>query len=107
MDTDLVRDAKADLPTFLAMRRRLPWPARTVTSVDACATAMVRGIEKRARRVYVPRSIALVNAIRPLLVSPLADALMGRRARTLVPQMEDEIARLGRPYGEHTAPIQP
>lgn len=102
IDTDLVRAAETDLPTFRALRRKLPWPANSLTSVEKCAAAMVRGISKRSRRVYVPRSVALVNASRALLTSPIADLLIGRQARTLVPSLEQEIAALGRQHMEHT-----
>src|SRR5690606_17338005 len=37
IDTDLVRDAEADLPSFKATRSRLPWPANTTTTVEECA----------------------------------------------------------------------
>jgi Short-chain dehydrogenases of various substrate specificities len=102
IDTDLVRAAETDLPTFGAMRSKLPWPANSLTSVEACAAAMVRGIEKRSRRVYVPRSVALVNAARAILTSPFADVLVGRQARRLVPQLESEVVALGRQHQTHT-----
>ena len=101
IDTDMVRAADQDLPTFAAMRRRLPPPANAVTTVDKCAAAIVRGIERRSRRVYVPRSVALVNAMRSVLTSPLADRLIGRRARDLVPKMEAEVTALGRQHQAH------
>src|SRR6266540_4485843 len=102
IDTDMVRAAEDDLPTFAAMRRRLPPPANAITTVDQCAAAIVRGIEKRSRRVYVPRSVALVNAMRALLVSPVADRVIRRQARHLVPQMESEVEALGRQHQAHT-----
>lgn len=102
IDTDLVRAAEADLPTFRAMRGKLPWPANSLTSVEKCAAAMTRGIEKRSRRVYVPRSVALVNASRALLTSPLADFVVGRQARKLVPSLEREVTALGRQHMKHT-----
>ncbi|MGH3647728.1 MAG: SDR family oxidoreductase [Micromonosporaceae bacterium] len=107
IDTDMVRAAEADLPTFKTLRGRLPWPANGLTTVEKCAEAVVRGIEKRSRRVYVPRSVALVNAARALLVSPVADLLIGRQARTLVPQLEDEVRRLGRQHQRHAAAPEP
>ena len=102
IDTDMVRAAEQDLPTFAAVRSTLPWPANTVISVGECARAIVRGIERRARRVYVPRSVGLVNAFRSLVTSPLADRLVARRARTLVPALESDIQALGRQYMRHT-----
>ncbi|MGH3734063.1 MAG: SDR family oxidoreductase [Micromonosporaceae bacterium] len=101
IDTDMVRNAARELPTFGALRSKLPWPANTLTTVEKCAEAIVRGIEKRSRRVYVPRSVALVNAARALVVSPVADWLIGRQAKTLVPQLEQEVAALGRQTQAH------
>lgn len=102
IDTDLVRGAQEDMSTFRAMRDRLPWPANSLTSVEACAAALVRGIEKRARRVHVPRSVALVSAIRSVMVSPLADTVIARQARRMVPALEEEIRKLGRQHQRHT-----
>jgi NAD(P)-dependent dehydrogenase (short-subunit alcohol dehydrogenase family) len=102
VDTDLVRGAEDDMPSFKAMRGRMPWPANSLTSVENCAAALVRGIEKRARRVHIPRSVALVSAIRAMMVSPLADTLIARHARKLVPALEAEIHTLGRQHQRHT-----
>ena len=54
IDTALVRDSKADLPSFTELLSKLPWPLNKTTSVDACAAAFVKGIEHRKRRVYCP-----------------------------------------------------
>lgn len=103
IDTDLVRGFKADLPSYRLARRKLPWPLSREISVRDCAEALVRGIEKRRRRVYVPRSIALVQALRTVVLSPLSDAIIKRAGDNgaLVTQMEDEIRALGRHFGSH------
>lgn len=103
IDTDLVRDAKDDLPAFRAALDKLPWPLGSTTSVQACAAAFVRGIERRQRRVYVPRALGAVQAMRSVLVSPLSDWVIGRTARTSVPGMEAQVRSLGRAFGTHTA----
>ncbi|GAA1613299.1 SDR family oxidoreductase [Catellatospora bangladeshensis] len=102
IDTDLVRDARADLPSFRDSFRAMPWPVGSITSVERCARAFVRGVERRRRRVYVPRAIAGVHWLRTLISSRLADALVGRRSRVLVPRMEQEVAALGRSFGVHS-----
>jgi NAD(P)-dependent dehydrogenase (short-subunit alcohol dehydrogenase family) len=102
VDTDLVRDVRRDLLTFGQTLKRLPWPLNTYTSVEACAAAILRGIEARRRRIYVPRSIALVQALRTVVLSPLGDAALRRNARTAVPVMEAEVRALGRAFGEHS-----
>ncbi|MEU8298721.1 SDR family oxidoreductase [Micromonospora sp. NPDC048909] len=100
IDTDLVRDIRDDLASFRRTLRRLPWPLSTVVPVERCAAALLHGIERRRRKVYVPRSLALVQALRPVVLSGPADALVTRLGgRALVSQMEDEVRRLGRSFG--------
>ncbi len=100
IDTDLVRDIRDDLASFRAALRRLPWPLSTVASVDRCAEDLLRGVERRSRKVYVPRSLALVQALRPVMLSRFTDAVIARTGgAALVDQMEDEVRRLGRSFG--------
>lgn len=106
VDTDLVREARADLPAFEAALGRLPWPMRRTTSVQECAAAFVRAIERRRRRVYVPRAVGAVQAARSLLVSPVADRLIGRTARTMVPLVEEQSRALGRGFGVSTPEVR-
>ncbi|WP_341715883.1 SDR family oxidoreductase [Micromonospora sp. FIMYZ51] len=100
IDTDLVRDIRADFPSFRDAQRRLPWPLSSVISVERCAEAFLRGIERRRRKVYVPRSIALVQALRPVVLSGLSDALITRfGGGELAEQMAAEVRRSGRAFG--------
>ncbi|NUT33656.1 MAG: SDR family NAD(P)-dependent oxidoreductase, partial [Hamadaea sp.] len=101
IDTDLVRDIRADLESFRDALRRLPWPLRGVISVEQCAMAIVRGVERRKRKVYVPRSMALVQALRPIVLSGLTVRVIraGGGAR-MVGQMEEEVRGLGRAFGK-------
>ena len=101
IDTDMVRGAQRDLSSFGEALRRMPPPANSTTSVDRCAKAIVRGIERRARRIYVPRTVAGANWLRAVLSSPLADRVAARTTPSLIPRMEEEVARLGRSFGEH------
>lgn len=101
IDTDLVRDAARDLNAFREMRKRLPWPVRSTTDVHTCARAFADAVERRARRVYVPRSIMLMHWLRNLPSSQLMERLMQPLTRKLVPQMEREVAQLGRFFSEH------
>lgn len=105
IDTDLVRGFHTDLPSFRAARRKLPWPLRSVSSVEKCARALVRAIERRQRRVYVPRSIAAVQALRTVMLSRFADWVVARGTGggTLVTQLEAEVRALGRSFGGHSA----
>jgi short-subunit dehydrogenase len=78
IDTDLVRSFSAAAPSFEATRRKLPWPLNSLISVDACAEAFVRAIERRQRKVYVPRSMAAVQALRTFMLSRLGERITAR-----------------------------
>ncbi|MHA6798669.1 SDR family oxidoreductase [Bounagaea algeriensis] len=106
VDTDLVRDASSDLPTFREMRAKLPWPMRSTTTVQACAEAMADGVQRRARRIYVPRAIMLMHWLRNLPASKLVSRLMAKTERELVPKMEREVAELGRQFSARNSRIQ-
>ncbi|MFG2167356.1 SDR family oxidoreductase [Micromonospora chersina] len=106
VDTDLVREARADLPAFETALAKLPWPMRRTTTVQECATAFVRAIERRQRRVYVPRAVGAVQAVRSVLVSPLTDRLIGRTARDTVPLIEEQARALGRGFGASTPDVR-
>jgi NAD(P)-dependent dehydrogenase (short-subunit alcohol dehydrogenase family) len=96
IDTALVRDTKADLPAFGQLLAALPWPLNKTTSVDRCAAAFVKGIEGRAAHVYCPRWVALFRWIKPVLATRVGEAPVRRNAAGLVPQMDAEVAALGR-----------
>lgn len=102
VDTDLVRDARADLPAVADLLAKLPWPMRRTTSVEECAEAFVRAVERRRRRVYVPRAVGLLQASRTVLASPLADLVLARPARRAVPELEEQVRLLGRAFGAST-----
>jgi NAD(P)-dependent dehydrogenase (short-subunit alcohol dehydrogenase family) len=105
VETDLVRDMRDDLPALRRMLRRLPWPLRGSMTSATCAEAFVDGIEHRRRRVYVPRALAGVQTLRTVFTGPAAEVVLRRSARTLVPELEREVARLGRPFGLHSTAL--
>jgi NAD(P)-dependent dehydrogenase (short-subunit alcohol dehydrogenase family) len=96
IDTDLVRGADADLPSFPELRRGLPYPRNVTTSVDKAATAIVDGLARRRSRVYVPRAVAVANWAKGALNSPVAWPWMRRFAARSVPTLEREVEALGR-----------
>lgn len=104
IDTDLVRGFKTDLPSYRAARKKLPWPMSTEISVQDCAKALMKAIEKRKRRVFVPRSIGIVEAMRSIILSSFSDAIIKRSTGggTLVAEMEEEVRSLGRSFGSHS-----
>jgi NAD(P)-dependent dehydrogenase (short-subunit alcohol dehydrogenase family) len=96
IDTDLVRGAEADLPSFAGLRKGLPYPGNVTTSVDRAAAAIVDGLARRRSRVYVPRAVAVANWAKGALNSPLAWPWMRRFAARAVPALEREVEALGR-----------
>jgi NAD(P)-dependent dehydrogenase (short-subunit alcohol dehydrogenase family) len=103
IDTDLVRDTEAALPTFRETRSKLPGPLGAYTSVEACAEALVENLETRGRRVFVPRSVGVVSAIRQVVTGVVAEKLMLPIVRIRVPQLEKDIAALeGRQFGANS-----
>ena len=102
IDTDMVRDAQSDLAGFRKLMGKLPGPFGRVTPLRDCAAAFVEAVERRSRKVYVPRTLAAAAAVRQLLASSLADFLMGRQTRTTLPQVEREVRALGRSFGSHS-----
>jgi short-subunit dehydrogenase len=102
IDTDLVRDPQHDLDSFNEMIRKLPPPFSTVTSLDECAEAIVDGVERRRRRIYVPRSLAPWFSVRHLFHTAIAELAFGRHAREMMPKFEAEVSALGRAFGEHS-----
>jgi len=104
VDTDLVNDVKDDLPTFRAALERLPGPFGRSVPVERCAAAFVDAVARRRRRVYVPRSIAIAAAFRSVANGPVGSWISRRAAATSVPELEEQLAALGRGYGRNTAP---
>ena len=102
VETDLVRDLRDDLPVLRRTLVRLAGPLGVSTTAATCAEAFVDGIERRRRRVYVPRTLAGVQAMRTLFTGPAAEIVLRRRVRALVPELEREVALLGRPFGRHS-----
>jgi NAD(P)-dependent dehydrogenase (short-subunit alcohol dehydrogenase family) len=96
IDTDLVRGAEADLPSFQGIRKKLPYPGNVTTSVDEAAAAIVEGLARRRARVYVPRAVGVTNWAKGAVNSPLTWRWARRFAAQLVPSLEREVEALGR-----------
>jgi NAD(P)-dependent dehydrogenase (short-subunit alcohol dehydrogenase family) len=102
IDTDLVRDQQRELSTFNATLRTLPGPFGKVTSLVECVDALVDGMERRRRKVFVPKSLAPFAAIRQFFTSPMAERATMKTAARMVPRLEAEVLALGRAFGEHS-----
>ena len=96
IDTPLVRDAKSDLASFSEMLAVMPGPLGKTTSVDKCVNAFVEGLDKRKRKVYVPRWGAVAEFFRGILNSAIGDRALLEHVPRLLPKMDAEVAELGR-----------
>jgi NAD(P)-dependent dehydrogenase (short-subunit alcohol dehydrogenase family) len=106
IDTAMFRDSKADLPSYGQMLAKLPWPLNQTTSVDKCADAFVKGIEGRADRVYCPRWVGLLRWLKPVLSTRVGELPIRKSTPELVPQMDAEVAALGRSTSAYTEELE-
>jgi NAD(P)-dependent dehydrogenase (short-subunit alcohol dehydrogenase family) len=107
IDTDLVRDTEAALPTFATSRKQLPGPLGAFTSVEDCAQALVDNLETRRRRVFVPGSVAVVSALRQMVTGAVAEKVALLVSAKRVPQLERDIAKLnGQEFGKNSIGAQ-
>ena len=67
--------------------------------------AIVDGFEQRSARVFIPKEAKLIYWIRQLITSKGAEKVTGRESSKLIPQMEQQVAALGRAGSERTAKI--
>jgi NAD(P)-dependent dehydrogenase (short-subunit alcohol dehydrogenase family) len=104
VDTDMVREVDADLPSFHEGRTTLlPFPYNVTCDVDTCARGLVRGIARRKQRIYIPLSVGLVRWNRWILTSTLGWLVAIRRIDTYVTGIERETAGLGRAASRRTS----
>lgn len=71
VDTDLVRDSDVANRPLRDARQRLGGPVGKTLTPQECAEALANGIARRRRRVYIPRSLAVMQALRSIVLSPL------------------------------------
>jgi short-subunit dehydrogenase len=105
IDTDMVRDAQDDMPAFAEALQTLPGPLGRTISVEACAAALVDGIERRRKRVYVPRSLAVLQALRTLVNSSLGQRVYLAGRNVDVAALEAQTSALGRSFGRNSAKV--
>jgi short-subunit dehydrogenase len=73
IDTDMVREADASTTAFQRMRESLPGPLHTTHPVSKTVDAIVRGFERRSRRVFVPEWVRVLHWTRAAIHTPLAE----------------------------------
>ena len=63
----------------------------------------MENLETRGRRVFVPRSVGVVSALRQMVTGALAEKVAMRISATRVPALERDIAELGgRQFGTNS-----
>jgi NAD(P)-dependent dehydrogenase (short-subunit alcohol dehydrogenase family) len=108
VDTDMVREADSDLPSFHEGRTKLlPFPYNVTTEVDTCANALIRGIGRRKQRIYIPHAVGLVRWNRWVLMSTAGWLLAIRRIDKFVVGIERETDGLGRAMSDRAAAAVP
>jgi NAD(P)-dependent dehydrogenase (short-subunit alcohol dehydrogenase family) len=106
IDTPMIQDIDSDLASFRTALSKLPGPMGKTTSVQACAGAFVRGIERRKRRVYCPRWVGALRWLRPLLTTSAAETQMRKGLPELLSQMDAEASAVGRSMGKRTEELE-
>ena len=94
VDTEMVRRSERAMPAFARMRRELPWPVRSTSTPEQCARALADGLEKRSKRIFFPRWIRLINALRSGINSPLGEAAMIKRTAEAMPAIDADVEAL-------------
>jgi NAD(P)-dependent dehydrogenase (short-subunit alcohol dehydrogenase family) len=102
IDTDLVRDAREDLPLFARTLDKTPGPLGHALDVESCARYIVDGIERRRDKVFVPPAVRWLYHGRAILETWPVRRLVAREAARSVPELEVQVRRLGRSFGRHT-----
>jgi NAD(P)-dependent dehydrogenase (short-subunit alcohol dehydrogenase family) len=88
IDTPMVRDADREHADFARARAQLPGAAGKTHPVSLAAERIVRGIERRQRRVFVPRSLGVQYRLRGLL-----SGLLDRKLAPIATEVDDITAR--------------
>ncbi|MFD6199696.1 SDR family oxidoreductase [Mycobacteriaceae bacterium NPDC060252] len=96
IDTSMVNDQKANLSAFSEMLTRLPPPLGTVTSVEACGKAFVKGIERRRRRINCPGWVGVTHWLKPVLSTPVGEIPLRGMIPEILPRIDAEVAALQR-----------
>jgi NAD(P)-dependent dehydrogenase (short-subunit alcohol dehydrogenase family) len=106
IDTPMVREGKADSAAFREMLSSLPGPLSKTTSIEKCGEIFVAGIEARKRQINCPRWVGLMRWLKPILASPVGESATLKSVPRLLPQMDAEVAALGRSMSARTEEIE-
>lgn len=102
IDTDMVRGTERQHPGFAAMRAGLRGPAGKTLPVGAAADAIVRGVQRRSRRVVAPGFVGAVYRLRGLIPE-----LVDREATKVAPEVDRFTAEMVAQRGAFAAGLRP
>jgi NAD(P)-dependent dehydrogenase (short-subunit alcohol dehydrogenase family) len=102
IDTDMVRGAGTRHAGFAAMHRRLRGPAGKVLPVGDAADAIVRGVQRRSRRVVAPGFVGALYRLRGLIPE-----LVDRQAFRSAPEVDRFTAEMVAERGSFAAGLPP
>jgi NAD(P)-dependent dehydrogenase (short-subunit alcohol dehydrogenase family) len=98
IDTDMVKESLDESPAKL-LRENTPGPIRSVATVESAGRAIVRAIERRARKAYAPRWVPIPLALRGVL-QPFLEK-QNRAAIEEAVKLADAEAESPRPLAAH------
>jgi NAD(P)-dependent dehydrogenase (short-subunit alcohol dehydrogenase family) len=102
IDTDMTRGGDSYHGGFAAMREGLRGPAGKTLPVGAAADAIVRGVQRRSRRVVAPGFVAAVYRLRGLIPE-----LVDRQALKAAPDFDRFTAEMVAERGSFAAGLRP
>jgi NAD(P)-dependent dehydrogenase (short-subunit alcohol dehydrogenase family) len=102
IDTDMVRGTEAQHPGFAAMRSGLRGPLGKTLPVAVAADAIVRGVERRSRRVVAPGFVGALYRLRGLIPE-----LVDRQAGQMAPEVDRFTAEMVAERGPFAAALRP
>jgi NAD(P)-dependent dehydrogenase (short-subunit alcohol dehydrogenase family) len=102
IDTDMVRGAETHHAGFAAMRKGLRGPAGKTLPVGDAADAIVRGVQRRSRRVVAPGFVGALYRLRGLIPE-----LVDRQALKSAPDVDRFTAEMVAERGSFAAGLRP
>ena len=102
IDTEMVRGAEKSHPGFAAMRKGLRGPAGKTLPVGDAADAIVRGVQRRSRRVVAPGFVGALYRLRGIVPE-----LIDREALKSAPDVDRMTAEMVAERGSFAAGLRP
>jgi NAD(P)-dependent dehydrogenase (short-subunit alcohol dehydrogenase family) len=102
IDTDMVRGVGRQHEGFASLRNNVRGPGSRTLPVSDAADAIVRGVQRRARRVVAPRFVGALYRLRGLIPE-----LFEREAAKVAPELDRYTAEMVAERGAFAAGLRP